>query len=45
VNRITENVKDYPLNSEESAAIDSILEGFVVSGARYGGPQAALIEG
>jgi pyridoxine 4-dehydrogenase len=45
VDRIQENVKDYPLDGEESAAIASILKGFEVSGARYGGPQAALVEG
>jgi pyridoxine 4-dehydrogenase len=45
VDRILENAKDYPLNSEESATIDSILKDFEVAGARYGGPQAAHMEG
>lgn len=45
VERILENAKDFPLTPEESATIDTILQGFEVAGSRYGGPQAELMEG
>lgn len=45
VNRILENAKDFPLTSEENAAIDSILKSCEVVGLRYGGPHALYMEG
>lgn len=43
--RIRENAKDISLSSSEVEAIDSILKSFTVQGGRYGGHQAAWIEG
>jgi len=43
--RVEENSKEVSFTSEELKEIGSILSTFVVKGARYGGPAAALMEG
>jgi len=43
--RVYENAKEVELTSSDSAEIDSILESFEVAGGRYGGAQAAHMEG
>jgi len=43
--RVVENSKKVSFTSAELKEVDSILSAFVVKGARYGGPAAALMEG
>ena len=43
--RVTENMKDVTLTDGELSEIDAILEKAPVIGGRYGGPQAALMNG
>jgi pyridoxine 4-dehydrogenase len=45
VERINENSKDVSLSKDDLAEIESILKSFSVAGGRYGGHQAAHIEG
>jgi pyridoxine 4-dehydrogenase len=43
--RVLENSKEVQLTSEDLVQIDSILQKFEVAGDRYGGPQAAFMNG
>ena len=43
--RVTENMKDVQLTDAEMVEIDGILKQAPVIGDRYGGPQAAMMNG
>ncbi|KFY95396.1 hypothetical protein V500_02788 [Pseudogymnoascus sp. VKM F-4518 (FW-2643)] len=45
VDRVNENAKYVPLNEEDLAEIDSILQSFEVAGDRYGGHAAEFMDG
>lgn len=43
--RIMDNMKDVTLSEEEMAEINEIIKAHPIKGERYGGPQAALMNG